>query len=223
MNSIHSGIGYKLTGLVILLGLSVLLIGCSGGVSVEADDADDVRFFSFVAVTGADAVDGVFPRLGMNGAGVFDPDTGEASGGGTFEIFDGAPEGPKPSLRSAEWEVKRVIEWTPCAPPDTCTTPGDTTFGNITAGVVDLEVDVKLDSGQEIEGLTLKLICNIGFAGIINKDADGPLPEGYFLIIPDLGDLGTLEFKPLSPILGITHIGVDPGVDIELDDDDDDD
>jgi len=35
MNSIHVGKGNKLTGLVILLGLSVLLIACGGGVSAE--------------------------------------------------------------------------------------------------------------------------------------------------------------------------------------------
>ena len=35
MNSIHVGKRYKLTGLAILLGLSVLLIGCGGGVSAD--------------------------------------------------------------------------------------------------------------------------------------------------------------------------------------------
>ena len=35
MNSITIVKGYKVTGLVILLGLSVLLIGCGGGVSAE--------------------------------------------------------------------------------------------------------------------------------------------------------------------------------------------
>ena len=35
MNSMHVGKGYKLTGLAILLGLSVLVIGCGGGVSAD--------------------------------------------------------------------------------------------------------------------------------------------------------------------------------------------
>ncbi len=39
MNAIPGGKGYKLTGLVVLLGLSVLLIACSSGVSSEEFEA----------------------------------------------------------------------------------------------------------------------------------------------------------------------------------------
>ena len=209
-------------GLLIVAAIVWGVNSLAGASPALADD--DALFFSFVAVTGAGPTDGTVPLMGMNGAGLFDPDTGAAAGGGTFEIFDGgAPGLPKPSLRSAKWEAKRVIKWTPCTPPGTCTTPGgDTTFGHITPGVVELEVDVKLDSGPKLKGLVLRLICNIGFAGIINKDpgTGDPFPEGYFITIPD-PDLGTLEFKPLSPIVGITHIGRDPGLDFEVDGDDD--
>jgi len=94
--------------------------------------------------------------------------------------------------------------------PDTCTTPGDETYGHIRPGVVEFEVDLYPADGEKITGM-LTVICNVGFAGIVNKDpATGdPRPDGYFLTFAD-AELGTLEFKPLEPIIGITHIGVIP-------------
>lgn len=170
--------------------------------------------FSFVALSEADSDDGRIHRLGMNGSGGFDPDTNRLYGGGTFEHLDFAAPGlPKPILRSAKWVAKRVVKFTPCMPPDTCATPESIgpTYGHITAGVLDLEVDVKYDGGLELKGVVLKVICNIGFAGIINKSpvSGDPFPEGYLITIPD-PDFGTLEFKPLSPPIGITHIGPQP-------------
>ena len=171
-------------------------------------------FFSFVALSEADSNDGKIHRLGMNGSGVFNPVTGTVKGGGTFEHLDfGVPGLPKTLLRSAEWEAKRVLKFTPCLPPDTCTTPEGIgpTYGHITPGVLDLEVDITYDGGLELKGVVLKVICNIGFAGIINKNpvSGDPFPEGYLITLPD-PDFGTLEFKPLSPVIGITHIGTVP-------------
>ncbi len=173
---------------------------------------NNVRYFSFVAVTEADTNDGKVHRIGGGGSGIFDPDTGWVRGGGTFEHFDfGAPGLPKPSLGTAKWEAKRVVKFTPCTPPDTCTTPGDRTYGHITPAVVEFEVDLYFDGGRKITGATLKLICNFGPGGIINKDpvTGASLPEGYFLTYTD-PDLGTLKFKPLDKIVGITHIGLIP-------------
>lgn len=209
--------------MLVIAALALAGNGLFGATLASADD--ETLYFAFVAVAGADATDGIVPRLGTNGAGVFNPKTGEAAGGGTFEMFDLAPPGvPKPQLRSAKWEIKRLIEWTPCSSPDNCTTPGGTTYGNIIAGVADFEVDIKYAEGRKLKGVVLRVICNIGFAGIINIDSTtgNTLPEGYFITIPD-PVLGTLEFKPLSPNIGITHIGVDPDLNFALDDNDDDD
>ncbi len=173
---------------------------------------NNMRYFAFVAVTAADTNDGKMHRIGGGGSGVFDPDTGWVRAGGTFEHFDfGAPGLPKPSLGTAKWQAKRVVKFTPCTPPRTCTTKNGATYGHITPGVVELEVDLYFDGRPRITGAMLKVICNIGFAGIVNKDpATGEsLPEGYFLTFTD-PDAGTLTFKPLKPIIGITHIGVMP-------------
>lgn len=173
---------------------------------------NNVRYFAVVAVTEAEADDGQIQRIGLAGNGTFDPDTGWVRGGGTFEQFDfGASGLPKPALGSAKWVIRRVVEFTPCMPPDTCTTSNGVTAGHITPGVIDFAVDLHFDDGRTIRRARLKLICNVGFAGIINKDPDtgDPLPEGYFLTFTD-PDYGLLEFKPLDPVLGLTHIGYIP-------------
>jgi len=192
--------------------LAAAVVGGSYLVGASPAAAEDsVRYFTFVALTRADAGDDKKHTIGGGGSGVFDADTGWVRGGGTFEHFDFGAEGvPKPHLGSMKWEATRVVSFTPCTPPDTCTTPGETTYGHITAGVVELEVDLYPAGGEKIAG-TLTVICNVGFAGIVNKDpASGdPLPEGYFLAFTH-PELGAVEFKPLDPIIGVTHIGVIP-------------
>jgi hypothetical protein len=62
-----------------------------------------------------------------------------------------------------------------------------------------------------IEGATLRINCNVGFAGIKNNDPDTgePLAEGYWLTVP--GAFGPTDavgqFAPKDPILGLTSIG----------------
>jgi hypothetical protein len=165
--------------------------------------------FALVALTGADTTDGRVHRIGLQGSGVFHPHSKTVRGGGSFEYFDAGPPGvPKPILGSATWRARKVIKFTSCVPGYTCTTPGGTTAGRITPSVVDMAVDIAFNEGPKIKGAWFRLICNVGFAGIINIDPDTgePLPEGYFLTFTH-PDYGTLEFKPLDPIIGITHIG----------------
>lgn len=173
---------------------------------------NNVRYFAFVAVDQADTNDGKIHRIGMAGSGTFDPDTGWVRGGGSFEWFDFGAEGlPKPSLGSAKWVISRIVKWTPCVPPDTCSSANGATAGHITPGVIEAEVDIHFDDGRKVRRAQLKLICNVGFAGLINKDPDTgeTLPEGYFLTFREPG-LGLLEFEPLDPVLGLTHIGYIP-------------
>ena len=187
----------------------------AGAPPVLADD--EKIFFAFVAIAEADPTDGVVPRIGTSGIGVFDPEDGKVEGGGTFEMFDfGASRVPKPRLRSAKWEAKRVLDWRPCTTPGACT-GSDATYGRINPGVIELEVNIKFDGGKKIKGLTMTLICKVGAAGITPVDpATGDLlPEGFFLTIPD-PDFGMLEFVPLDPTVGITHIGPDPGFNFDL-------
>jgi hypothetical protein len=205
--------GTKLVASIAVPLLVTIVVGgnyLAGASPAFAQDA--LRYFSFVAVTEADAGDDKVHRIGGGGSGVFDADTGWVRGGGTFEHFDfGAPGVPKPSLGTVKWEAKRVVSFTPCTPPDTCTTPGDQTYGYIRPGVIELEADLYFSGGQTTTDAMLTIICNIGFAGIVNKDpvTGAALPEGFFITFTD-PEFGTLEFKPLDPIIGITHIGVIP-------------
>ena len=183
------------------------LVGAS-----TASAGNNVRFFAYVAITEAETNDGVVHRVGMNGSGSFDPDTGWVRAGGSFEHFDfGAEELPKPALGSGKWQATKLMSFTPCTPPDTCTAVADTTAGHITPGVADLEVDLFLDGGPTISQARLRIICNVGFAGIVNIDpeTEEPLPEGYFLSF-EHPEFGNLEFEPLDPVSGLTHIGYIP-------------
>lgn len=203
----------KRAGLAVTLMLATLLTG--GNYLADASPVmagNNVRYFAFVAVAEAESDDEMIHRIGTNGSGTFDPDTGWIRAGGSFEWFDFAAEGvPKPSLGSAKWVVSRLIKWTPCEPPDTCSAADGDTAGHITPGVIDLEVDIHFDDGRKIRRAQLKLICNVGFAGLINKDPEtgDNLPEGFFLSFRE-PEMGMMEFKPLDPVLGLTHIGYIP-------------
>lgn len=196
----------------LILALIVAMSVTAGGESSAVMAGNNVRYFAFVAVSEAESDDDMIHRIGTHGSGTFDPDTGWVRGGGSFEWFDAAAEGvPKPSLGSAKWVVARLVNWTPCIAPDTCTAEDTGAAGHITAGVIDLEVTIHFDDGRKIRRAPLKLICNIGFAGLMNKDpeTDDILPEGFFLTYRD-PEMGTMEFKPLDPVLGLTHIGYIP-------------
>ncbi|MEE8157849.1 MAG: hypothetical protein V3T78_00580 [Dehalococcoidia bacterium] len=170
-------------------------------------------FFSFVAINAADSDDGVDHRLVLAGAGILDPEGGKPAGGGDWVHF--TPDGSV--IDFGTWTVKNVLDFRPCT-PDTCETGiGSFTFGNFRPGVLTVEVNLESNEVGEIEGLTLTIVCNIFSASIFNKDpvTGATLPEGYFLTIPD-GIGGTLEFKPLGPPpVGLTFIGVDPGVNLD--------
>ena len=190
---------------IMVAGLFLLLIS-------PALASDNIRYVTFVAVTKADTDDGKDHRFIGGGDAVFDPDTGWVNGGGTFEHVDFAPEGkPKPALGTGKWVAKKVLSHTPCNPPDTCTSPGGNTYGQVRPGVVELDVDLYFDGGKKIEGAVLKVVCNVGFGGIVNKDptTGASLPEGYFITFTD-PQYGRLEFKPLDPIIGVTLIAVVP-------------
>ena len=59
------------------------------------------RIFIFVSFSQAEPTSTrVLPRLGMDGAGTFDPDAGWVKGGGNFTLFDQAKPNPKPLIAS---------------------------------------------------------------------------------------------------------------------------
>ncbi len=79
------------------------------------------------------------------------------------------------------------------------------TYGRIAASILELQIDLLPDLGpvRKVEGVALRLICNIGAAGITTGE-----PESFVLTVPG-APFG--PFQPLSPVVGLTHISVPGG------------
>ncbi len=180
----------------------LLIAGMACGVTGTARATDGQLHFTLVAVDDAPATNGVKHTIVLSGYGTFSADSVE--GGGTYAHFDGASPVPKTMLGSGEWKAIKVLRWTPAE--------GGATVGRVNPGVLDLRVDIIPDQGPVIKGATLRINCNVGFAGIKNKDPDTgePLAEGYWLTVPGSAFHGPSTaigpFVPKDPILGVTEI-----------------
>ena len=181
----------------------VLLI--AGMVSVfnsSARAAESQLNFVLVAVDVAPETDGVKPILILSGHGTFT--SGAVIGSGIYTYADLATETPKTILSTGTWRATEVLRWTP--------SEGGATYGQVRPGTVDLRVDLIPEQGPVIKGATLRINCNVGLAGIKNKDPDTgeDLAEGFWLTIPasaTFGPTGAVgPFVPKDPILGVTEI-----------------
>lgn len=125
------------------------------------------------------------PRIAVNIAGTFKPDAGWIRGGGNWILFDWPGGfGTAEFVAAGLWRPRRLVGYqTGFGPP----------AGLIEAALVDLRVD--------FEGLAddvpMRLICNIGPAGVSTGE-----PEGWKATIPGFG-----EFVPIG--IGITHTSVE--------------
>jgi len=158
--------------------------------------AQGQRWYSFVVVNKGKTVGGVDHRLVMTGAGLFDAQAGTVDGGGNFLHFDNAPPGtPKPILGVGRWRPKKILNYEKLIG----------SFGRIAAGALVLSVDLLPDLGpvRRIEGATLRIVCNIGPAGLSTGE-----PEGVVLTIPG-ADFS--PFVPQDPVAGLTHLSVPAG------------
>ncbi len=181
----------------------VLLI--AGMVSVfnsSARAAESQLNFVLVAVDVAPETDGVKPILILSGPGTFT--SGAVIGSGIYTYADLATETPKTILSTGTWRATEVLRWTP--------SEGGATYGQVRPGTVDLRVDLIPEEGPVIKGATLRINCNVGLAGIKNKDPDTgeTLAEGFWLTIPATATFGPTgavgPFVPKDPILGVTEI-----------------
>ncbi len=181
---------------------ALVIAAMACGVTSVARATDGQLHFTLVAVNDAPVTNGVQHTLVVSGYGTFSSDSVE--GGGTYAHFDGATPVPKTMLGSGAWKATKVLRWTPAE--------GGATVGRVNPGTLDLRVDLIPDQGPVIKGATLRINCNVGFAGIKNNDPDTgePLAEGYWLTIPGSAFHGTSTaigpFVPKDPILGVTEI-----------------
>jgi hypothetical protein len=190
----------KHVGATAIAALVITALTCSFTGMAQATDGQ--LHFTLVAVDDAPATNGVKHTFVLSGYGTFSADSVE--GGGTYAHFDGASPVPKTMLGSGAWEATEVLRWIPAE--------GGATVGRVNPGTLDLRVDLIPDQGPVIKGATLRINCNVGFAGITNNDPDTgePLAEGYWLTIPSSAFHGASSaigpFVPKDPILGVTEI-----------------
>jgi hypothetical protein len=186
-------------GLVILLALVHTL-----ATPTSADKEKIQREAVFVAFSQAPTTtDGVVHRIGMSGALSFDVENvekGVAEGGGVYAHFNQASAVPRTIIDSGQWFATKFVSFKRCGHELFCgsATPSGV-YGRITAGILELRVNLISDVNGTETPATLRLICDIGAAGV-----DTGEPEGFTLAI-DGTTFGT--FVQLTPISGITHIG----------------
>jgi len=157
------------------------------GTPAGAAEAEEARVFYLVAFSKAKSRD---HRIAISGAGGFNPRGGTARGWGTFIHIDNTPAGtPKPVIASGRWRATKFVSY------------GHEVgkYGSVRPSIVELLVDLMPEGKPAVRGATLRLICNVGPAGLTTGE-----PEGFVLTIPGTPD----TFAPLDPVLGITHIGV---------------
>ena len=180
----------------------LLIAGMVSGFNSFARAAEGQLNFILVAVDVAPDTDGVKPILILSGHGTFT--SGSVNGGGRYTYADGATEIPKTILSTGTWKATEVLRWTP--------SEGGATYGQVRPGTVDMRVDLMPEQGPVIKGATLRINCNVGLAGIKNKDPDTgeTLAEGFWLTIPATATFGPTtavgQFVPKDPIIGVTEI-----------------
>jgi hypothetical protein len=148
-------------------GAGSMLAGLPGLVGAEAAFADDDdheggnrHVFIFVAFSQAPTTaSGVQPRIGMQGAGEFDPQAGRVRGGGSYVLFDQAAPFPKPLLASGNWRARRLLSYD---------TKGLGSYGMIQPAILTLRANFD----NLARGATLELICNVGAVPLLTGEEE---------------------------------------------------
>ncbi len=134
-------------------------------------------------------INGVLHRIGMQGAGTFDPDAGWVKGGGSFAHFDQNHTQPKPLIAAGTWEPTAFVSYD---------TRGLGSYGTIQPAILTMKIDLQPIGGTVHHDVTLELVCNVGAVPLLTGEE-----EGWHMDIP-----GFATFHPLSPVVGITHLSI---------------
>lgn len=134
------------------------------------------RGFTFDALSRAGS-EGTADRpahtLVMAGQGHFDPAkvASQAEGGGYYVHTTLPGAAPRPVVASGTWRARLLASYKEIG-----------TWGVFAAGIAELVVDLfpQIPSAATIRGARLKIVCNIGPAGLVNP---GEI-EGYTLSVP---------------------------------------
>ena len=170
-------------------GLASIAAATLPGLALPALAEHDAMGFTFVAVNGAGEgpIDGVVHRVVLTANGTFNPSQVVASG--TFTHFDGASGPPATIIASGTWRSRQLLRWESLG-----------WYGNLGAGILEMEIDmmpqISISEVPPVIPATLKVVCNIGPAGLTTGE-----PEGFVLTIPGQP---LPPFSPLTPPVGVT-------------------
>ncbi len=161
-------------GLLKSAGLGALAATSLPAVLAACQAAGGQTGYDFVCQSVAGTVDGVKHRIALWGHGKF---TGSSvEGGGGFLHFNDAPaQPPKPVLGQGTWKATKFVSWKEVGRVEP-----------IIAGILEMQVDLAPQGKPAVTGATLKVVCNIGAAGIQTGQDEGieltipGAPQGAF-------------------------------------------
>jgi len=158
--------------------------------NVFAADGNQHEYFFVSFSQVPHAIDGVLHRIGMQGAGTFDPHAGWVKGGGSFVHFNQLASPPKPLIATGTWEPTAFVSYD---------THNLGHYGTIQPGILTMKIDLQPMGGAVHHDVTFELVCNVGAVPLLTGEE-----EGWNMTIP-----GFAEFHPLKPVvLGITHLSI---------------
>jgi hypothetical protein len=147
------------------------------------DEVEGVTNYDFVALSGTGAtLTESENAIAMRGCGRFGP--GETvAGGGHFVHFDGRNIPSPDFIATGRWKANHFVSWQEVG-----------TWGVGVSGILVMLVSLLPCDAEPIRGATLRIVCNIGPAGILTGEI-----EGYVLEVP-----GGPTFRQFSPNIGLT-------------------
>jgi len=131
--------------------------------------------------------DGIVHRMIMNGQAHWHGQE-EITGAGSFVHFNGASPVPNTIIATGRWRATKHLGVDVIG-----------TYGVFAGGVVQMEVELRPVEGPAISGATLRVVCNLGPAGLLTGRGN----EGYYLDIPN-----GPTFVPSGPTGAAPGIGV---------------
>jgi hypothetical protein len=144
------------------------------------------RRFYFVALSGVEETVTGGDSIAMSGFGRFNPRDGRILAVGEFIHFDGTNFGsPDNVIGTGKWRATRLLSFEQIG-----------VWGVGVAGIIEMRIKLFPCEGPVIRGATLKVVCNLGPAGIFT---DPFQQEGYTLTLPN-----GVTFSPFTPPSGLT-------------------
>ncbi len=147
------------------------------------DDEGRRTWYDFVALSGtAPTLPASEDAIAMRGCGRFGRG-GTVDGGGHFVHFNGQKIPSLDFIATGEWKATRFVSWHEVG-----------MWGVNVSGILVIRVKLLPCDAQVIRGATLRIVCNLGPAGLVTGE-----PEGYVLEVP-----GGPTFHQFSPNVGLT-------------------